>query len=113
MDHREDTATLSRVFYLTDPAAAAEYAHANIFDEMAHTKSLFGLRANVSPYADFISLHHDFFVLGNYNYPEDWLLRKLQADGATLRMLGHTSGSYSDHDLYEITFDARLQSNRP
>jgi hypothetical protein len=104
MDHREDAATLSRVFYLTDPAASSQFAHANIFEGMALERSLFPMRANVSTYSDFIQHHRRFFVLGQYDYAEDWLLRKLQADGATLRMLGPTTNSYKDKDLYEISF---------
>jgi Dolichyl-phosphate-mannose-protein mannosyltransferase len=104
MDNREDPSTLSRVFYLTDPVASVQYAHANIFEVMPVMKSLFPIRANVSPYSDFIQHHRHFFVLGDYHYPEDWLLRKLQADGATLRMLGTTENSYNDKDLYEVIF---------
>ena len=104
MDHREDTSTLSRVFYLTDPKASAEFSHANIFEGMELEQSLFPMRANVSTYSDFIQRHPRFFVLGDYHFPEDWLLRKLQADGATLRMLGPTKNSYRDKDLYEVSF---------
>jgi hypothetical protein len=104
MDHRENATLLSRVFYLTDAAASEKYAHANIFETMGLEKAVFPIRANVDTYADFVAHHHHFFVLGDYNYPEDWLLRKLQADGATLRMLGRFGSSYRDRDLYEITF---------
>jgi hypothetical protein len=104
MDHREDASTLSRVFYLTDPAASAQYSHANVFEGMAAVRSVFPMRANVSTYSDFIQHHRRFFVLGDYRYTEDWLLRKLQADGATLRMLGPTKNSYKDKDLYEVSF---------
>jgi hypothetical protein len=104
MDHREDAATLSRVFYLTDPAGSFQFAHANIFESMALEHSVFPMRANVSTYSDFIQHHRRFFVLGQYDYAEDWLLRKLQADGASLRMLGSTTNSYKDKDLYEVSF---------
>jgi hypothetical protein len=104
MDHREDSGFLKRVFYLTDPAASITYAHASIFETMANEKQVFPLRANVDTYADFAAQHRHFFVLGDYNYPEDWLLRKLQADGATLKMLGHFNGPYKDQDLYDVTF---------
>jgi hypothetical protein len=104
MDHREDATLIHRVFYLTDPTASATYAHANLFESMALEKEVFPIRANVDTYADFKAQHRHFFVLGNYNYPEDWLLRKLQADGATLKMLGHFNGPYKDHDLYDVTF---------
>ena len=104
MDHRESDTMLQRVFYLTDPIASATYAHANIFEGMAVEKSLFPMRANVSIYADFVRLHHRFFVFGEYGFPEDWLLRKLQVDGASLRLVGQMRSSYRDRDLYYVSF---------
>jgi hypothetical protein len=104
MDHRENASMLRNVFYLTDPVASTQYAHANIFEAMALEKSLFPIRANVSSYSEFIRILRHFFVIGDYSYPEDWLLRKLQADGATLRMLGQTTNSYKDKDLYDVSF---------
>lgn len=106
MDHREDTATLRHIFYLTDTFASTRYSHANIFEGMALEHSLFPMRASVTTYSEFLGDHHHFYVLGQYDDPEEWLLHKLQADGASLRMLGPTKGSYKDHDLYEITFQS-------
>lgn len=104
MDHREDAAMLRRVYYLTDAQASRQYAHASIFEGMQTEKELFPMRANVSTYSAFIKTHRRFFVLGDYDFPEDWLLRKLEADGATLRLLGETEGSYKDKDLYYVSF---------
>ena len=104
MDHREDPAMLRRVFYLTDPEASRRYAHASIFEGMQMEKDLFPIRANVSTYSAFIKTHPRFFVLGEYDFPEDWLLRKLDADGASLRLIGETEGSYKDKDLYYVSF---------
>jgi hypothetical protein len=103
MDHREDDAMDRRLFYLTDPTASTQYAHTNIFESMALEKSLFPIRANVSTYASFTRAHHRFFVFGRYDYPEDWLLRKLLADGASLRLVAETTSSYRDKDLYLVT----------
>ena len=104
MDHREDAAMLHNVFYLTDRQASRQYANASIFEIMQTEKELFPMRANVSTYSAFIKTYRRFFVLGQYDYPEDWLLRKLEADGASLRLLGETEGSYKDKDLYYVSF---------
>ena len=104
MDHRESAAMLQRVYYLTDPIASRRYAHASIFEGMQTEKELFPIRANVSTYSAFIQTHRRFFVLGEYDFPEDWLLRKLEADGANLRLLGELDGSYKDRDLYYVSF---------
>lgn len=104
MDHREDAAMLNHVFYLTDQQASRQYAHASIFEIMQTEKEVFPIRANVSTYSEFIKTHRRFFVFGQYDYPEDWLLRKLEADGASLRLLGETESSYKDKDLYYVSF---------
>ncbi len=104
MNQRESAATLDRIFYLSDPKAAFEYAHANIFEGMADEARVFPLHGHVQSYAAFLGQHRHFFVLGTFDYPEDWLLRKLLADGANLRVLRRVSDSYRDHELYEVTF---------
>lgn len=107
MSNRESAATLDRLYYLTDPAASRKYAHANIFEAMALEKQLFGLRGTVAGYPEFVAQHHHFFVLGYYAYPEDWLLRKLAADGANLQFLGdyQSSYEYGENELYEVTIE--------
>jgi hypothetical protein len=105
MDSREDTGFLSRVYYLTDPSASVRYAHANIFERMQAAKDTFPIRANVEQYSIFVRQHPTFLVFGTYDYPEDWLLRKLQADGAHLCLL-RTVGDpqFKDRQLWQVTF---------
>jgi hypothetical protein len=103
MDSREDKDFLSRVYYLTDTQAAMQYSHATIFESFGALKSVFPIRANIMPYRQFVRLHPKFLVFGTVDYPEDWLLRKLLADGATMRYLGDFATSYKDSTLYEIT----------
>lgn len=103
MNNREDPAFLSRVYYLTDAQAAIQYAHATIFEGLPNLKRQFPIRDNVAPYDQFIQQHRRFLVFGTYTYPEDWLLRKLLADGATLKLMGDFSSTYDDHELYEVT----------
>jgi hypothetical protein len=104
MNRRESPETLDRIYYLTDAAASFQYAHANIFEGMSDEARVFPLHGHVQAYEAFRRRHTHFFVLGTFDYPEDWLLRKLQADGANLRVLGRVSDSYKDHELYEVTF---------
>ena len=103
MDSRENSAFLSRVYYLTDPQLALQYSHATIFDGFGYLKHVFPIRANVMPYRQFIQQHPKFLVYGTFDYSEDWLLRKLLADGAAVRLLGNFPGGYKDSMLYEIT----------
>jgi hypothetical protein len=45
-------------------------------------------RGQVEPYCAFLREHSQFLVLGGYNYPDTWVLRKLEMDGAQLSILG-------------------------
>jgi hypothetical protein len=103
MNNRESPAFLSRVYYLTDAQAAIQYAHATIFEGLPNLKKQFPIRDNVVPYDQFIQQHRRFLVFGIYTYPEDWLLRKLLADGASLKLMGNFPSTYDDHELYEVT----------
>jgi hypothetical protein len=106
MDNREDTGFLSRVYYLTDPSASVRYAHANIFEGIQAEKEAFPIRANLEQYSIFVRQNPTFLVFGTYDYPEDWLLRKLQADGAHLRLLQTVADpQFKDRQLWQVTFD--------
>lgn len=103
MDHRENANFLSRVYYLVDPQAAMQYAHANGFNGLGFLQHTFPIRARVEPYGQFIQQHPRFIAFGTYDYPDDWLIPKLLADGATVRFLGEIPSDYRDHKLYEVT----------
>jgi hypothetical protein len=107
MNHQESPSTLARVYYLTDAAASTEYAHANIFEPMAQLVTSFNLRGHAAPYGEFVLQHPQFFVLGRYDYPEDWLLRKLTADKADIRVVGRVADDYRDTELYEVTMKSQ------
>jgi hypothetical protein len=113
MNHQENSKFLSRVYYLNDRQAAVKYANATIFEGFPALKGKFPIHGNIMPYQDFIQQHSQFLVLGTYDYPEDWLLRKLLADHATLRYLGEFKCDYKDHDLYEVTLAPSATANKP
>ncbi len=106
MQRREASPLLQRTFFLTDNDAALQGAHATIFSGMEMEARLFSIQSHVEPYTRFVTEHSTFYVLGTYDYPEDWLLRKLQADGAQLMLLGRAEGSYKDHELYLVRFSS-------
>ena len=103
MDSRENASFLSRVYYLVDPKAALQYAHANGFNGLQSLQHIFPIRAHVLPYDQFIKLHPRFIVFGTYDTPDDWLIPKLLADGAVVRFLGKVPSRYKDHSVYEVT----------
>jgi len=104
LDHYEDNAFTSRLFLLDNREAAVNLVHFTLFEGYGRLKDLFPIRGTVAPYDQFIATHRHFLVLGDYCHPTEWLLRKLEADGAQLRIIGTYEGTYEDHDLYEVTF---------
>ncbi len=105
MNQRESPATLSRVFYLTDTSVSTEIAHANIFEHMSMVAERFHFRGHTENYDAFIAAHPHFFVFGTYDYPEDWLLRKLSADQADIRLLDEVDDDYVNREVYEVRID--------
>ena len=103
MDRYENARTVDRLYYLTDPSMAVQYAHATIFESMATVKQYFPIRAHVEPYSSFVLQHSTFLVLGTPDYPEDWLLRALLDHHATVQYLGNFHGPYKDSELYQVT----------
>ncbi|HMF76905.1 MAG TPA: glycosyltransferase family 39 protein [Bryobacteraceae bacterium] len=103
MDKYASPGLAARLYYLTDTQFAIQYAHATIFEGIPVLKRYFPIRAGVEPFRQFIQLHRKFLVLGTPGYPEDWLLRKLMADGDELKYLGDFPGPYKDTSLYEVT----------
>jgi hypothetical protein len=90
------------VFYLHDRAAAIQFAHATIFEDLEDFQRAFKLPGTVKAYARFVAEHPKFLVLATPGYPEDWLLKKLAADGAKIISLGSYLTPYKDKRLFEI-----------
>ncbi len=109
MNFREPLQLLARTFYLTGGPFAAQYAHATIFEGMQTEKALMHLPGNVDSYPDFVAHHSHFYVVGTLGYAEDWILPKLQADGATLIIRTSLTSDYKDHELYEVSMPIRGQ----
>jgi hypothetical protein len=103
MDRYADPRTVARLHYLSDRDLAIRYAHATIFEGFGNLKKFFPIRAAVDPYAQFVSEHPRFLVLGTPDFPEDWLLRRLLDIHAAVRYIGDIPGPYRDSALYEVT----------
>lgn len=102
MDHREPLALQSRLYFLENRDAAIRYAHSTLFEGMGATARAFGMHAHVEPYSDFVREHSEFLVLSRLNWPENWILPKLQDDGDSVSNLGRYSIPYSDQDLFLV-----------
>ena len=106
MNHHEKPDILSRLYFLKDRSLAMSYTHTNLFEDRGWgdgMKPYFPISASVRSYTDFIHQHREFLVLGTYDAPEEWVLRKLHDDGARLTWLGSYPLPYVDSNLYLVT----------
>jgi hypothetical protein len=109
MNHYEKPNFLSRLYFLKNRPAALSYAHTNLFEDLVFPdRMLPGLpiSAKVASYDTFVRQHREFLVLGTYDAPEEWLLRKLRDDGARLTWLGTYPVPYVDSNLYLVDVSA-------
>ncbi len=103
MDKYADPATVKRLYYLTDWEFAMRYAHATLFEGLPKMRGKFPVRASIEPYRKFVVDHPHFLVLGEIDYPEQWLLRRLADIHASLQYLGNYPGG----QLYLVTMPGR------
>ncbi len=103
VDRQESAQVTQRLYLLTDEEAASTIAHDTVFAHYEQVKEAFSLRGKVEPYRTFICAHPRFVVVGAYNNPQGWLLRKLERDGAELRVAGTCSGYSEECQIYEIS----------
>ena len=110
MGQYEEQPIRSRLFYLLDRAAAIQFAHATIFEDLDGFQKDSGIPGTIEPYRQFVRDHPVFLVIGTFNYPEDWLLRKLAASGAVITPLGDYDTPYKDKSLFEVHMTDRSRS---
>jgi hypothetical protein len=106
MNHHEGAKLLSRIYFLKNRSAAMRYTNTNLFEDRGFPDHLYpGLRisANVAAYDQFLTEHREFLVLGNFDAPEEWLLKKLKDDGARIIWLGTYPVPYVDSNLYLVS----------
>jgi hypothetical protein len=104
LDKYENAALTGRLYLLTDHEAASNIAHSTVFDTYGQARTVFPIRGQVEPYCAFVHQHSEFLVLGGYNHPDTWLLRKLERDGAHLSIIGtYDDGVIEEHHIYRVS----------
>jgi Dolichyl-phosphate-mannose-protein mannosyltransferase len=103
VDQQGDAALTKRLYLLNDSQSAALIAHDTVFENYDRLTKVFPIRGHVEQYCSFISTHPRFLALGAYNHPQGWLLKKLDMDGAGLRIIGTYQGITEEAQLYEVT----------
>ncbi|MGC2150545.1 MAG: glycosyltransferase family 39 protein [Terriglobales bacterium] len=99
----QDAALTHRLYLLTNHAAATTIVHATAFDHYELVRAAFPISGQVESYCTFLGAHPHFLVLGGYNHPDTWLLRKLEMDGAKLNIIGkYDDGVIEEHLIYDV-----------
>jgi hypothetical protein len=106
LDNYQDAALRRRLYLLTNHEAASSIVHNTVFDHYEIVKAAFPIGGQVEPYCAFLRQHPQFLVLGGYNYPDTWLLRKLELDGARLNIVGtYDDGVIEEHQIYRVSLE--------
>jgi len=114
LDRREPSQVQRRLYLLSDEQAAATIAHDTVFAHFERATEVFPIHGKVEPYCSFVAAHSRFLVVGAYNHPIGWLLRKLDQDGAELRVVGVCSANTEDCQIYEVNVrNAQCQASAP
>lgn len=103
MDRQASAELANRLYLLNDRDFAAAIAHDTVFENYDRLKKVFPIRGKVEPYCAFVGEHPRFVVVGAYNHPQGWLLKKLDMDGANLKVIGTYTGITEDAQVYEVT----------
>lgn len=103
LDKYGDASLTQRLYLLTNHEAAVTIVHNTVFDRYELVKAVFPIRGQVEPYCAFLREHSEFLVLGGYNYPDTWVLRKLEMDGSLLSIVGtYDDDVLEEHQLYRV-----------
>jgi hypothetical protein len=103
VDQRANAALTRRLYLLGDEQAATKISHDTVFENYDRIQRSFPIHSTVEPYCTFIRKHPRFLVLGAYNHPQGWLLKRLDIEGADLRIIGTYPGITEEAQLYEVT----------
>jgi hypothetical protein len=103
MGSREPTALTSRLCYVYDREAELQLSHRTIAQGVLDVQQFFPKRGCVISYNTFVAQHREFLVIGTYEHPGDWLLRKIAMNGASLEIVARYEG-YAATDIYLVEF---------
>ncbi len=110
IDRQGDAELTRRLYLLNDRRVAASIAHDTVFENYDRLTKVFPIRGKVESYCAFIGKHPHFLILGSYNHPQGWLLKKLDLEGVRLKIVGTYARTYEEHDIYEVSLHANLCS---
>jgi hypothetical protein len=103
-DHYESKAVTDRLYFLTDAADAVRYTGTSAFDRGFYMlRRWFPIRAHLEDYRQFLSTHSHFLVLAEYDFPMDWVMRKMLDDNVPLAFKGQFPLQHGNAILVEVS----------
>jgi hypothetical protein len=106
MNHHEEPAVASRLYFLKDVDASMRYAHSSFFETFEAPDDMkaagFPIPGKIEKYSSFVSQHRQFLLIAA---PEEWVFVKLRLAGASIAYLDDYKGTkpYIDTVLYLVT----------
>ena len=110
MNHHEEAAVASRLYFLKDAEASMRYVHSNIYQTFEAPDDMkaagFPIHGKIEQYSSFVSQHRQFLLIGA---PVQWVFIKLRLDGASIAYLDDykEAKSHSDTVLYLVTMPSK------
>jgi ABC-type Fe3+-siderophore transport system permease subunit len=106
MNHHEQPAIASRLYFLKDVEASMRYVHSSFYQTFEAPDDMkaagFPIPGKVEQYSTFVRQHHQFLLIGA---PVQWVFIKLRLDGASIAYLDDFKDArpYTDTVLYLVT----------
>ena len=113
MNHHEEPAVASRLYFLKDAEASMRYVHSNIYQTFEAPDDMkaagFPIPGKIEQYSSFVSQHRQFLLIGA---PVQWVFIKLRLDGASIAYLDDykEAKSHTDIVLYLVTMPSKTDS---
>src|SRR5579871_286765 len=103
-DHYEPQSVTGQMYFLTDDSNAVQYTGTGTFDRGFYTlQKWFPIRAHIEDYRQFLSTHSHFLVLAEYDFPMDWVMRKMLDDHVPLTFKGEFPLQHGNGILVEVS----------
>jgi hypothetical protein len=109
MNHHEEPAVTSRLYFLKDAEASMRYVHSSFYQTFEAPDDMkaagFPIPGKIEQYSSFVSQHREFLLIGK---PGEWVFTKLRLEGASIAYLDDYKEAkpYSETVLYLVTMPA-------
>ena len=110
MNHHEEPAVASRLYFLKDAEASMRYVHSNIYQTFEAPDDMkaagFPIPGKIEQYSSFVHQYRQFLLIGA---PVQWVFIKLRLDGASIAYLDDYKEAkpYTDTVLYLVTMPSK------